>query len=96
MRVRPDAGRTARLIAAGLLAAVLLGACATRDGGYYQDDGPPRKLSVDPDTVGLLVAPRSALQQAHTLCSILDAHVEPIARPGEDRGALPGVRGWCG
>ena len=51
MRVRPDAGRTARLIAAGLLAAVLLGACATRDGGYYQDDGPPRKLSVDPDTV---------------------------------------------
>ncbi len=51
MRVRPSAGRTARLIVAGLLTAVVLGACATRDGAYYQDDGPPRKLPVDPDTV---------------------------------------------
>ncbi len=51
MRGRRSAGRASRFIAAGLLAALVLAACATRDGGYYQDDGPPRKLSVDPDTV---------------------------------------------
>ena len=54
----PVTGRVARLLrqsGAGLVVALALGACATRAGHYYQDDGPPEHvpagLAATPDAV---------------------------------------------
>jgi rare lipoprotein A len=41
---------SAQRLLLSLVLAVLLAACGSR-GGYYQDDGPPRRPQVDPDTV---------------------------------------------
>lgn len=53
---------SAQRLLLSLVLAVLLAACGSR-GGYYQDDGPPRRSQVDPDTVADAVPRREPLSR---------------------------------